>query len=461
MRHQRNVRIMRREFISLGALVGTVCFAAQHVNAVPGQVLDEQKISNKAGGMEGELFSEDRFGDGIAPLGDLNGDGVPDIAVGAPRTFQAGYPGAVWILFMNTDGTINSKQKISAGVGGLEGETLSSNDQFGQSVTNLGDMDGDGVIDLAVGAPGDDGEAFKDFDFGAMWIVFLNPDGTVKDEQKINQNQGGFQGGPIFSFGFSAAALGDVDGDGVPDVAVSGGGVWVLLLNADGTVKEEQHLESVSSNITGIGDFNGDGVGDLASVNTVENSLHLVFLTSEGTIDNQIVITEITTEIGTPSAIGDLDNNNVVDLALVASAPQQPQGFTAVLILLLNADGSIKNQQLIGEGVGGFEGSLDFSDCFGCGLASPGDLDGDGVIDLAVGAPRDDDGGDDAGAVWMLFLNGLQGDVTNDNTVNVSDLLALLSAWGTCDNIANCPADLNGDGVVDVDDLITFLEHWS
>src|ERR1700752_1919177 len=67
--------------------------------------------------------------------------------------------------------------------------------------------------------------------------------------------------------------------------------------------------------------------------------------------------------------------------------------------------GTVKWEQKLGEGVGGFGGQLDIYDYFGVSLAFLGDLDDDGVTDLAVGALGDDDGGTQKGAVWILFLN--------------------------------------------------------
>ena len=59
--------------------------------------------------------------------------------------------GAVYILFLNADGTVRAETKISSTQGGLTGP-LDDYDMFGYSVASLGDVDGDGVADLAVGA---------------------------------------------------------------------------------------------------------------------------------------------------------------------------------------------------------------------------------------------------------------------------------------------------------------------
>ncbi len=63
--------------------------------------------------------------------------------------------GAVWVLFLTGDGTVKAHQKISDEDGNFGG-TLADGDEFGFAVTSLGDLDGDGVGDMVVGAPNDD-----------------------------------------------------------------------------------------------------------------------------------------------------------------------------------------------------------------------------------------------------------------------------------------------------------------
>jgi hypothetical protein len=103
-------------------------------------------------------------------VGDLNRDGISDLAVGAVQDDDGGLDrGAVWILFLNGDGTVRSHQKISATEGGFGG-TLAEDDLFGASVAPVGDHDGDGFTDLAVGAHGDDDGGLSR---GAAWVLFL------------------------------------------------------------------------------------------------------------------------------------------------------------------------------------------------------------------------------------------------------------------------------------------------
>ena len=229
------------------------------------------------------LAEFDSFATSVTSLGDLDGDGVADIAVGAFEDDTGGDGrGAVYVLLLNSDGSAKSTTKIAHNLNG--GPTLSNGDGFGISITSPGDLDGDGVNDLAVGAYEDDsGGAGR----GAVYVLFMNTDGTVNTSTKIAHNS---NGGPALTnedaFGAGLSSIGDLDGDGVVDLAVganghdtggaSHGAVYVLFMNSDGTA-ESHSLIADSTNggpvltdyahfgrsVALLGDIDGDSVQDL------------------------------------------------------------------------------------------------------------------------------------------------------------------------------------------------------
>jgi len=415
-----------------------------------GTVLAEGKISAAAGGFGGGLDPGDRFGAAVQALGDLDGDGVGDLAVGATFDDDGGQGcGAVWIVFLEADGTVKAKQKISNAAGGFGG-TIRDGDRFGGSLAFLGDLDGDGVGDLAVGA--DDASA-PALDQGLVWILLLNADGTVKDETAIGMGSGGFGGVLEQSdrFGSSLAALGDLDGDGVTDLAVgeigdddggSGlnnfGAVWILFLRPDGTVRDEQKISNTAGGFAGplspadnfgsalaaLGDIDGDGTPELTVGAPFDDdggsnlgAVWVLSLDPDGTVAAEHKISATAGFGGTLfpqggfgaslAALGDLDGNRTGDLAVGlrrddSAAPDQG----ALWLVFLRPDASVRAQQKISAAKGGFEGELGAGDRFGLAVAALGDRDGDGFVDLAAGAPFADDGGADQGALWLLALEG-------------------------------------------------------
>ena len=98
-------------------------------------------------------------------------------------------------------------------------------------------------------------------------------------------------------------------------------------------------------------------------------------------------------------------------------------------------------------------------------MASSGDLDGDGVGDLAVGVPRDADGGKPPGAargaVWVLFLDGVPCDPCDmncDSEINAFDIEPFLDLlFNNATPCGTCAGDVNADGIIDAFDIEPFL----
>lgn len=405
-----------------------------------------QKISDSAGNFEGVLDDSDQFGSAIANIGDLEVDGVTDLAVGAPLDDDDGTDrGAIWILFMNDDGTVDIDQKISDTEGDFTG-VLDDNDQFGSAVAELGDVNGDGILDIVAGAPLDDDGGT---DRGAVWVLFMNTDGTVQSTQKISDIDGNFSGTLADSdqFGGAVANVGDLNNDGRPDIAVGarladdGGGdrgaVWLLSLNTNGTVNTFQKISDTDgsfagviddgdyfgSSIAGIGDLDADGIEDIV-VGAIgdddggpdRGALWVLFMNADGSVRFEQKISETSgnfngglndgNQFGSSvTGLGDLNGDGTIDIA--AGADHDNDGGTsrgAVWIMYMKSSGEIISKIKISSTAGNFSGTLTDGTLFGNALDNFGDLDGDGITDIAVGAKLDDDGGIDRGAIWTLFM---------------------------------------------------------
>ncbi len=386
-----------------------------------GNVLSAVRISEEIGGFSGFLADQDAFGQGISVPGDLNGDGMPDFVVGAIRD-DDNQPnsGALYVLFLNTDGTVASQQKISGLQGGLT--TVPDNaENFGARTHPIGDRNGDGVPDLLVsGARRNDGGN----DRGAFYELWLNPDGSVAGERVYSELSGNlpFALEDQDRFGADLVVLGDLNQDGVDDRAVgaifdddlnsNSGAVYILFMQPDYNIQSAQKISNLE------GGFDGE-------------------LLDEDRFGSAL------------AAIGDLDLDGIPDLAAGTFDDTGGADSGAIYILFLNRDGTVKSQQKIIPGQAGLTADIETDDRFAFSLAAPGDLNNDGIPDLIAGATRDDDGGTDRGAVYFLYMNR-NGTVQSQQKISQTNFpLPLLDqdAFGTTIGL---PGDLNGDNVPDL-----------
>ena len=400
------------------------------------------------------LYDHDAFGGSVDFVGDVDGDGVHDLVVGASGDdSHARDSGAAYLLFMNADGTAKSAVKIT----GADVPSLRAGDYFGAGVAGIGDVNGDGVPDVAVGADGDDAGGTN---AGTVHVLFLDRSGAVISSAELSPDTvPGLSAKQYEYFGFRVAGIGDLDGDGVPDVAVGRypahgsllflnlpfnytstigerleaypdeefhGSVDIIFMNADGTAKgsasigygtaNAPHLEPedfFGTAVAGIGDFDGDGVLDLAV----------------GSDSTDLTYTKVCRDSGASS------------LTVLNTGSMH--------VLMMNGDGSVKGSFTIDGATenGPVLGEFEF---FGIGVSAIGDLDGDGVTELAGGSNRGDGGGLDRGEVHVMYMN-------RDGSIKATQTLDDLAPNGPSLDDYNffgfaisSSADVNGDGRPDI-----------
>ena len=369
-------------------------------------------ISVLLGNGNGTFAAQQTFAAGTTPrfvtLGDVNGDGWPDLAV--LNNFSNG----VSVLLGNGNGTFGLRQTVLTGT-------------IPRSVT-LGDVNGDGRPDLAVANDGGN----------TVSVLLGNGNGTFAAQQTFATGTR-----PI------SVTLGDVNGDGRPDLAVANAisnTISVLLGNGDGTFAAQQTFATGTGpfSVT-LGDVNGDGRPDLAVVNAGSNNVSVLLGNGNGTFGLQQ-----TFAIGTNPysfVLGDVNGDGRPDLAVTNFS-----GNT-ISVLLGNGDGTFGLQQTFTTGTYPRSVAL-------------GDVNGDGRPDLAV-ANRDDNtvslllGNTSDNFTGQIYLIQPAPSITTPTLANITDSSATLGGNVTHDGglpitergvlyalaSANPNPQLNGTGV--------------
>jgi hypothetical protein len=381
----------------------------------------------------------DFSGFSVSTAGDINGDGVADMIIGAPFTASNGsYSGASYVVFGSNAGFGAELDLTNLdGVNGFKVVGAGAYNYSGWSVSDAGDINGDGIDDIVVGAIGSESSA------GASYVVFGSEDGFVPILQlsDLDGNTGfKFVGAQEYDYsGWSVSSAGDINGDGFGDVAIGAkyagesdyysgpaGATYIVYgtgagfapeLNAsdlDGTngfaINGAGEFDYSGLSIDHAGDVNGDGIDDIVigaeDINFDESgSAYVVFGRSDG--------------FGSDMNLADLDGTN---------------GFRIH--------------------------SMDSFTAFGFAVGSAGDINGDGFDDVIVGAYQARPNGDYSGAAYVIFgkAEGFDANFSVEALDGENGFtIAGAERFDWSGRAVALAGDVNGDGL---DDLMLSRGPW-
>ncbi|MCK6531190.1 integrin alpha [Myxococcota bacterium] len=405
------------------------------------------------------------FGQELAGLGDVDGDGYADFAVATEdvSSWDCEFASGGAFLFR---GPLTGEHSVFEAFGVVLGRPVPPpyGDGAGQALAGGEDLTGDGVPDLLVGASLMNEEGFE-----AGGAILVSGDLSSTDIGGDTRLYGAAESD---STGLEVAFVGDVTGDGLPDIAVAsashdlrgvvyivpgpvGAGTYALLGSGPLLVGAEGDGARAPS---GGGDLNGDGYADIAvrasgndEAGTSYGAVYVVFGPVAGEVDLSTADAKWLGEsIGHLSALApslltdaDVNGDGHDDLVIGASTAEvgglNPGAVHVVFGPLSPGVFSLASADLEWRGEADSDGA-------GYALAGLGDVDGDGRDEIAVGAPGDSSGGIHAGAVYVI--DGAMAGHRSLADAERKIYGTVAEAWAG-EHLA-AAGDVNGDGHMDL-----------
>lgn len=399
------------------------------------------------------LAPNDRFGTALIS-GDLNGDGIDDLCVGATQADEGGEDaGSVYVFF----GPLPASGEIVANEADLvfTGEPSVGGDRFGAAL-GLGDVNGDVQDDLLVGAPRadwNDGMPNELVDAGKAYAFYGGMSLMSRSALDADLVKHGIEAGDRFG---NALCVADLDGDGTGEMVVAaylanpyvppkrwdGGAVYVFrgtgaLANgsaseADWKYTPEAATDEFGSALT-CGDMNGDGFADLAisapgsyALGSETGRAYVFFGSDSASSDRNGADADVifsgqqgNGDFGRSAAIADVNGDQYMDL--IVSSPNASFGAVHNGRCFVFLGGPTVHDELANFADVILNGEEENGERFGS-YAEMVDMDGDGLADLMSGATGNDAGGQSAGRVYVFRgkQQPVDGDAAQDDDVRVT-----------------------------------------